>query len=67
MMHEKKRGGKPRRPGGRQVPFWSDDKTVRLIDRAVKKAGQVQGINLSRSKWLEAMASRAAREELATK
>ena len=66
-MAEKNRGGKPRRPGGRQVPFWSDEKTVRLIDRAVAHKAKRLDMTLSRSKWLEAVAIKAARAELATK
>lgn len=64
---EKKRGGKKRRPGGRQVPFWSDDKVVRLLDRAVRHKAKRLSITLSRSKWLEDMSIEAAKAELARK
>lgn len=66
-MEDKSKGGKKRRPGCRQVSLWSDAKGVRLIERAVKKAGKRQGITLSRSKWLESMALKCAKEELASK
>lgn len=52
----KKQGGKPRRPGARQVSFWSDGKEVRKIDRAVKRAGYA-----SRSRWLHDVVMRAAK------
>ena len=66
-MEDKRKGGKKRRPGCRQVSLWSDAKGVRLIERAVKKASKRQGIELSRSKWLESVAIKCAREELANK
>ncbi len=56
----KKQGGKPRRPGARQVSFWSDGKEVRKIDRMVKRDGYS-----SRSKWLHDVVMRAAKAERA--
>ena len=53
----KKQGGKPRRPGARQVSFWSDDKEVRKIYRAVQRDGHT-----SRSKWLHDVVMTAAKK-----
>lgn len=54
MGNRKKRPGRPRKPGCRQVSFWADDKRVAAYDKHAKRAG------LSRSQWLGMVADRSA-------
>lgn len=73
MAGEKRKGGKPRRPGGRQGSYWTSEKDERVVARAAKKASkrasvQTNGaVTITPSKWKHDAIMAAARDELARK
>jgi hypothetical protein len=54
MVNRKKRPGRPRKPGCRQISFWGSDAEATQYNKAAKKA------KMSRSKWLRKVANEAA-------